>query len=223
MRKSAFTALLALGAGQMALAQTSPPKLTLKDAEILALKNHPQVLAAQSEVGYANQQVVETRSAYYPTVDADVTGSAGQPRGAHRRRLSSRDSRPVQSLRPGHHVLAAHHRRRPDPQPRGQLTTSGAGQRAELPGYPLRRAAPGQPRLLRRAALPKPLVRVAEETVAARQLLFEQVSSLAQNNLRSQLDVSFADVNVSEAKLLLLRAQDSVQEAYRRAVTRARF
>ena len=58
------------------------------------------------------------------------------------------------------------------------------------------------------------LVRVAEQTVAARQLLFDQVSSLAKNNLRSQLDVSFADVNVSEAKLLLLRAEDSVQEAY---------
>ena len=31
---------------------------------------------------------------------------------------------------------------------------------------------------------------------------------------KSQLDVSFAEVNVSEAKLLLLRAQDSVQEAF---------
>ena len=53
-----------------------------------------------------------------------------------------------------------------------------------------------------------------EETVAARQLLLDQVSALAANNLRSQLDVSFADVNVSEAKLLLLRAQDSVQESF---------
>src|SRR2546429_5275257 len=35
--------------------------------------------------------------------------------------------------------------------------------------------------------------------------------SLANNNLKSQLDVSFADVNVSEAKLLLLRAEDTVQ------------
>src|ERR1019366_9456219 len=58
------------------------------------------------------------------------------------------------------------------------------------------------------------LVKVAEQTVAARQLLDDQVSALARNNLRSQLDLSFADVNVSEAKLLLLRAQDSVQEAF---------
>ncbi|MFN8006515.1 MAG: hypothetical protein U0V70_05735 [Terriglobia bacterium] len=41
-----------------------------------------------------------------------------------------------------------------------------------------------------------------------------QVSLLAKNNLRSQLDVSFAEVNVSEAKLLLLNAQDAVQQAF---------
>ena len=40
-----------------------------------------------------------------------------------------------------------------------------------------------------------------------------QVSELAKNKLRSDLDVSFADVNVSEAKLLLLRAEDSVAGA----------
>ncbi len=57
------------------------------------------------------------------------------------------------------------------------------------------------------------VVKVAEQTVAARQLLDDQVTELARNKLRSQLDVSFADVNVSEAKLLLLRAQDSVQGA----------
>lgn len=57
------------------------------------------------------------------------------------------------------------------------------------------------------------VVKVAQETVSARQLLSDQVTELARNNLKSQLDVSFADVNVSEAKLLLLRAQDAVQQA----------
>ena len=58
------------------------------------------------------------------------------------------------------------------------------------------------------------VVKVAQETVATRQLLSDQVTELARNNLKSQLDVSFAEVNVSEAKLLLLRAQDSVQQAF---------
>ena len=52
------------------------------------------------------------------------------------------------------------------------------------------------------------VVKVAQETVSTRQLLSDQVTELARNNLKSQLDVSFADVNVSQAKLLLVRAQD---------------
>ena len=57
------------------------------------------------------------------------------------------------------------------------------------------------------------LVKVAQETVAARQLLVDQVSTLAQNKLRSQLDVSFAGVSLAQAKLLLIRTQDSVQQS----------
>jgi outer membrane protein len=58
------------------------------------------------------------------------------------------------------------------------------------------------------------LVKVAQETVAARQLLADQVTALYNNKLRSELDVSFVDVNVSQAKLLLQQAQDQVQGAF---------
>ena len=58
------------------------------------------------------------------------------------------------------------------------------------------------------------LVKLAQKTVSARQTQADQISSLAQNNLRSQLDVSFADVTVSQAKLLLIRYQNAVQAAF---------
>jgi outer membrane protein len=64
------------------------------------------------------------------------------------------------------------------------------------------------------------LVKVAQQTVAARQLLADQVTALFNNKLRSELDVSFVDVSVSQAKLLLLQAQDQVQGAFA-AMTRA--
>ena len=54
-----------------------PAKLTLRQAEDLALKNHPQVLAAQALSSAAGEQVREVRSAYYPTLNADLTGSQG--------------------------------------------------------------------------------------------------------------------------------------------------
>jgi len=58
------------------------------------------------------------------------------------------------------------------------------------------------------------VVKVAQETVATRKQLFDQISALAENKLKSQLDVNFADVNLSDAKLLLLRAEDNLQQAY---------
>jgi len=41
----------------------------------MALQNHPQIQAAQNEAAFSNRQVVEARSAYFPTVSADITGS----------------------------------------------------------------------------------------------------------------------------------------------------
>src|SRR3984885_1133091 len=72
---------VALASGLIAVvvaagAQTLPV-LTLQQAEEMAVKNHPQVQAAQNEVNYANQQIVISRAAYYPDVTGDVTGSEG--------------------------------------------------------------------------------------------------------------------------------------------------
>ena len=58
------------------------------------------------------------------------------------------------------------------------------------------------------------IVKVADETVAARQLVVDQVTALAQSKLRSLLDVSFASVNLAQAKLMQIQAQDAVQQAF---------
>jgi len=58
------------------------------------------------------------------------------------------------------------------------------------------------------------ILRVAEQTIAARQLVVDQVTALASAGLKSALDLSFARVNLSEAQLLLLQAQNGVQASY---------
>ena len=212
VRRSLLFALLVLGAGQMARAQTPGPKLTLKEAEALAIKNHPQVLAAQSEVGYANQQVVETRSAYYPTIDADMTGSVAN-RGSRIGAGYLTDSRLFNRFGQGVTLsqLVTDLGRTPSLVASSRFNAQASEQNFQATRYDvLLQVNRSYVDVLHAQSL----VRVAEETVAARQLLFDQVNTLAKNNLRSQLDVSYADVYVSEAKLLLLRAKDSVQEAY---------
>jgi outer membrane protein len=81
MRHFSVTLLLVLSTAGCILAQPAAPvKLNLHDAEALALENHPQVLAAQHAVSAMNQRIDETRSAYYPTLSGDVTGSEANPR-----------------------------------------------------------------------------------------------------------------------------------------------
>ncbi len=52
------------------------------------------------------------------------------------------------------------------------------------------------------------LIRVAKETIANRDVIVQSTQALAQNQLRSQLDVSFAQVAVQQARLLLLDAEN---------------
>ncbi len=57
------------------------------------------------------------------------------------------------------------------------------------------------------------VLKVAQETVAQRQATVDQVGALTKAKIRSDLDLSFADVQLSQAKLLLLDAQNNVQAA----------
>jgi outer membrane protein len=57
------------------------------------------------------------------------------------------------------------------------------------------------------------VLRVAEQTVASRQLLTDQVSALTNSKLKSDLDLSFANVNLAQAKLLYLDALNSDKAA----------
>src|SRR5579863_7280472 len=54
------------------------------------------------------------------------------------------------------------------------------------------------------------LLKVAQQTVSTRGSVEHQISELAKNKLKSDLDLSFAQVNLSQANLLQLDAQNNV-------------
>jgi outer membrane protein len=204
----AATVLFAGLTAEFCLAQT-PVRLTLQDAKTMALSNHPQVLGAQSEVAFNNQQIIEARAPYFPTVDADLTGSQGNSLariGAGALAASRLFNRFGQGVVFSQLVTDSGRTKNLVASSRFQAQSSAQTYQATQYDVLLEVY-----RAYFAALHAQGVVKVANETVAARQLLSDQVTTLANNNLRSQLDVSFADVNVSEAKLLLLRAQDDVQ------------
>jgi outer membrane protein len=62
--------------------------------------------------------------------------------------------------------------------------------------------------------LSRQLIKVAQQTVASRQIVVDQISELTKNRLRSEVDLSFVQVNLADAQLMLLRAKDRLATAY---------
>jgi outer membrane protein len=197
------------------LAQSSPtpaPLLTLQDAEALAIKNHPQVQAAQLNYRASQEGVTEARAAYLPTIEGDVTGSQANPQariGAGYLTMSRLWDRFGQGITLNQLVTDS-----------GRTRNLVASSRLQAQSSEQQYQATRYDVLLRvnqayfDALHAQALVKVADETVAARQLVVDQVTELAQNKLRSQLDVSFASVGLAQAKLMQIRAQDGVQQAF---------
>ena len=208
-----FVVLLVVGASDRTRAQsTAPMQLTLQHAEAMALKNHPQVLAARAISLESNQLVVETRSAYFPTLEGELTGSGGNPLariGAGYLSASSLFDRFAAGVSVSQ--LISDSGRTPNLVASPRLQAQASQQTYQATRYDVLLAVN---QAYFDALRAQALVKVAEETVAARQLLVDQVSALAKNKLRSQLDVSFAEVNLSQARLLLARAQDQVRAAF---------
>ncbi len=161
---------------------------------------------------FRQQQIVENRAAYYPERERRNHRLARQQPVADRRRRSIGFA-PVRPLRTRRGRSPVDHRFRPHPQPGRQCALQGAGHRVRLSKPRATTCCSQVNRAYFDVLHAQAVVKVAEQTVSARQLLSDQVTELARNKLKSQLDVSFADVNVSEAKLLLIRAQEGVQQA----------
>jgi outer membrane protein len=203
-------ALLGLCAG-LAMAQ-QPPALTLRQAETMALQSHPRIQAAQYEGAYLNQQIIETRSAYYPLVTGEITGSEANTAA----RIGAgflTDSRLFDRFGDGiaFSQLVTDLGRTKNLVASSRLQSQAGAQTLQATRFDV---LLGVNRAYFDVLHSQALIKTAQETINTRQTLLNQVTQLAQNNLRSQLDVSFAAVNVSEARLLLIQAQNSLVDAY---------
>jgi outer membrane protein len=200
----------ALAAAPLAAQGVQP--LSLKDAEARALQNHPQVRAGQYAAQAGGEITREARSAYFPTVYGSVTGAEAQ-NGSRIAAGGLNNPIILDRLAAGLSV--------------SQLVTdfgrtSDLTQTASLRAQALQQsAATDRADVLLRvdrayftALRAQAILRVALDTVSARQLVVDQVSALAASNLKSGLDVSFAKVNLSEAQLLLLQTRNDSSAAF---------
>ena len=205
-----FTIVFAAASAGGAVAQTPP--LTLAQAEQAALQHHPTIQAAELGAVASTHVVREARAAYYPTVVASLSGADAQT--GSRIAAGGLNNPIIYNRIAGGFSF-------------GQLLTDFGRTPALVASSSLNAQAQQESVSSQRASVllevdrayfsvlrSQALQRVAQATVDARQLVFDQVDALAQGNLRSGLDVSFARVNLSTAQLLLVQAQNDTDRAF---------
>ena len=191
----------------------APQKLTLKEAESLAITNHPQVQQANFIAAATKEVNTEVRSAYFPQAYGDATGADTNQTGARVAAGELNSPRVFKKFATG----ASASQLITDFGRTHELSRSaGLRTRAEQANVVVTRAdvllAVDQAYF--RTLKAQAVLTVAQQTVEQRQTVTDRVNALAQAKLKSGLDVSFAEVNLGQAKLLLVQAQNEIRAAY---------
>jgi outer membrane protein len=190
----------------------APPVLTLTDAEQTALKNHPQIAAANYRALAAEEVVKETRAGYFPNanlfadaVGANSEGTRVMAGGLNNPSIYDRTAGGLQV-----NQLITDFGRTANLTASSKLQAQAENQNLELTREQvLLQVDSSYYNVLAAQAV----LRVAQQTLDTRQLLLDRVTSLATNKLRSELDVSFAQVQLQQARLLIEKSQNGADAA----------
>jgi outer membrane protein len=190
----------------------APQSLTLHQAEQIAIRNHPAIQAAIGLAQYANQELRQTRSAYYPVAQGSLTGVEAENNS---RIAAGALNNPIiyDRYANGFEVtqLLTDFGRTHE-----LVKSSNLHAQAQQENVVTNRedVLIGVDRAYFAVLRDQTLLRVAQETVKERQLVSDLVTAEAKNQLKSGLDVSFAQVDLSQAQLLLIQAQNNLEASY---------
>jgi outer membrane protein len=204
-----------------------PKRLSLKEAESIALRNAPSLGSAYFTAQAAKDVVKEARSQFFPQIQGDIeaVGTAnairnafggtnhsvpqirwGATGGLQNSLILSRESQ-------GFNIeqMIFDFGRTANLTAAAQFDALSQAQKTQLVrAQVVYRVDRAYLNVLKAEAL----LNVAQQTVADRQVLFDDIQALAQNKLKSDLDLSFAEANLEQAKQLLLQTENAVGEAF---------
>lgn len=193
-------------------AEEATKTLSLKEAQAIALKQHPEIMSSDYRTQAAGQAVKAARSAYYPQANANAVrafaddgtrlaaaGGINNPTVFDRGSYGVGVSQLITDFgRTNHQVDAAK-----------ALAEAQAAKSLSARDQVLFDVTSAYYNVLRA----QKVLHVAQVTSKTRKMLMEQVGSLRDAKMKSNLDLSIASQSVSEANLLLLRAENDLDNA----------
>lgn len=201
-----LTLLVNGAAGQGPPPQTQSIRMTVSQAEQIAIRSNPNVSVAKLAAMASHEVFRETRAALLPSAYSNLTAvdtEAGDRISAGGLNNSVIYTRAAYGATVAQLITdfgrtkntAAGARFRAQAQDQASIATANQIKLAvDREFYSALGAAS--------------VLNVARQTVESRQLLADQVTALAQNKLKSSLDVAFASTNLEQARLLLLDAEN---------------
>ena len=188
--------------------------LTLRQAENYALANQPLLAASQLRAQAEVQRVYEARSQFFPQLQANAVvvkaidddsrlaaiGGITNPTILSRQSDGGLLSQLITDLGRTYFLTTS-----------ARSSALSAAQRAEVARQELLFRV-GQAYFAAQGA--QALVSVADQTVSTNQVLLDRTHALEVSNLKSSLDVSFAQVGLAQARLLQIQATARLQEAF---------
>ena len=195
--------------------QTQPapagPRLTLADAERMAIQHNPNVTIAHL-LQLAQAQVVrEARSAELPDAAGSLTavgshensritaGALNNPSVFDRAAGGLTVGQLITDFGRTHNLVKSAQSNTRAQIENERATVQDVTLAVDLAFY--------------QALSAQSVLKVAQQTVAARQATGDQIGALTQSKLRSTLDLSLANVQISQAQLLVLDAQNALASA----------
>ncbi len=187
--------------------------LTLKDARAIALKRHPQISVAELQALAARQVVTEVRSAYFPSV---VFNSTSVGSGDDNTRVAAGAlsnplilDRNAEGLTVSQMITDFGRTAHLSKSSRYHFEAQGRNTEATRQQILMEVDSAYFGALRAQAVL-----NVAQQTLTNRQAMLDQVSLMASNQLKSELDASFARVDREQARLLVAKADNDVHAAF---------
>jgi outer membrane protein len=190
----------------------SPQKLTLQQAQEIALRNHPQIQAASLTAEAAHQVPMEIGAAKFPNFLANISGAGASTDarigagGLNNPLILSRGATGLSISQ-----MVFDFGRTDRLIDHARLKARAIEQNTEATRAQVLLQVDRAYYLVLRA---QSLLKVAEQTVTARQIVVEQVEALRQSGLKSGLDVSIASYNLEEARLMRVKADNEVKAGF---------
>jgi len=192
--------------------QTPPPAtLTRQRAEQIAIANNPNIQIGDLQAKVQHQAVRQARSYELPTVSGNLTGveaneasristgALGAPRLLSHAGLGVEVSQLITDFGRTKNLIAS-----------SKLTEQAREADSQASRQEIILAAD---QVFFQTLEAQATLAVTAQTVAARQALVDRVSALTAAKLKSALDLSFAQVSLSQAKLLQLDARNNLDAA----------